>query len=448
MPAALAVDLQSQLAGVVALLDGRLAARTSEIPDLYLMGNRSLFNKVRGFMGLEQQGFDPAAYFAYPCPQCYQVKKSGIYVWVDTHGFETQLLQKITHEYAHALVNEFAGERGDVLPIWVNEGFATWSENLIGFETNTAQVAAQSWFDDADLVRSAGLSGKLMTLTSLESQQTWNNRTGDQVTLEYAESYMAVRYLTETYGQPAIVDLISDFSRRGNLSLAVEAAAGISYREFETQFNSWLKNEEPTNAYYQRAQDYYSAGEYQNAIDEFSVLIEIDPSRSGAYNGRGLAHDGLGEYQQAIEDYDESIRLEPNATVFTNRGSGYYEQEQYHRAIEDLDRAISLDGGFAAAYDWRAISYDQLEQYPRAIDSYDMAILLEPTAGRLTNRGSVYYELEQYQRAIEDFDEAIRLDTGYARAYGWRANTYGKLGQDQQRRADRDKACSLNSTYC
>lgn len=381
VPAALAEGLQSQMAGIIDLLDGHLAARTAEIPDLYLMGNRSLFDKVRGFMDFEEMGFPPAAYFALPCPKCFQVKKSGIYLWVDTHDSETKLLQTLTHEYAHALVNVIANEKSDVLPIWVNEGFARWSENLIGMESNKAQAADQGWFNDADLVRSAALSGSLLTLSSMESQQIWNNRTGEQVALEYAEAYMAVRYLTETYGQPSIVELISDFSRRGNMTLAMEEAAGISYREFETRFKSWLENEEPTIALYQRGLAHYSKGEYQEAVSVLSVLLEINPGNDAAFASRGLAHYRLGEHQQAIDDFDESNRIEPHAVT-------------------------------------------------------------------LINRGASYFDLGQYQRAIEDFDKAIRLDADYASAYSWRASAYGKLGRDRQEQADREKACSLNTTYC
>ena len=279
------------------------------------------------------------------------------------------------------MIDVIANERGSVLPQWVNEGFAVWSENGIDLHDGQDQVASRSWVYYADTVRLAALSGDLMTLSSLESSDTWQGRTGDQVTLQYAESYMAVRYLTETYGESAIVDLISDFSRRGNLSLALAGPAGISYPQFETQFKSWLEEEEPTDRYFQSGSDRYSAGEYQEAIDEFSAMIEIDPDSGVVYNIRGLAYYQLEEYQLAVDDFAESIRLAPYALVVTNRGSSYY-------------------------------------------------------------------QLGQYRRAIDDFDQSIRLDPDNARAYDWRAFSYGKLGEAGRQRADRDKACSLDSRYC
>ena len=448
VPAALAVDLQSRLASIVEGLENRLGFRTAEIPDLYLTANHSLFKRVQLFMGLDL-GF-AGAYFAYPCARCPR-HDSGIYLWVNVHDFETTLLQTLTHEYAHALVDVIANGKAAVLPQWVNEGFSVWSENgitMAGSPSGSDKAESQQWFLDADTVRLAALSSNLLTLASMESSHTWQGRTGDQVALQYAESFMAVRYLTETYGESAIVDLISDFSRQGDLSMALKGPTGIGYREFETGFNAWLTREKPTDAYYQRGVDHYSAGEYQKAIDELSVLIEIESVNDDAYNWRGLAHYRLMEYQESIADFDESIRLEPRAGRFQNRGASYSRLGQHQRAIEDFDQAIRFDGGYYSAYSWRGSAYYELEQYQRAIDSFEMAALLGPSAIRLTNLGSAYYQVERYQRSVEDLTKAIRLDPSYARAYSWRADAYSRLGQLDLNRADLATACSLNSQYC
>jgi hypothetical protein len=50
-------------------------------------------------------------------------------------------------------------------------------------------------------VEAAALSGSIFVLTSLESQTSWNARTKqDDLTLQYAEVYMAIRYFIERYG--------------------------------------------------------------------------------------------------------------------------------------------------------------------------------------------------------------------------------------------------------
>ena len=217
-----------------------------------------------------------------------------------------------------------------------------------------------------------------MTLSSLESRLRWRDRTGDEVILQYAQSYMAIRYLIETYGTSSVVGLIADLGRRGALGLAIEEATGVSYGQFEAQFVDWLKAEEPTNAYFQRGRDYYAAGEYRKAVKEFSILIGIDPSRAIAYNQRGFAYYSLKKYREAIEDFDQAIRLEPSdAADYTNRGLNYYRLGQYQRAIQDFDRGIHFDPGDATGYAWRGSAYDNLGQYQQARLDLDKACSLD-----------------------------------------------------------------------
>lgn len=375
VPAALAVDLESQLVSTVDLLEKRLGVKTSEIPDLYLMGNRTLFEQVEQYMRMDA-GFE-IAFYAAPCPNCYQAR-SGIYIQADAHETETQLHLTLAHEYAHALVDEIANDRGEVLPTWVNEGFATWSEYETGKASERPKAAYRSLFYRADTARSAAMSGDLMALSSLESNLSWNDRTGDQVTLQYAEAYMAVRYLIETYGPSSAVGLITDLGLRGNLTLAIKQVTGVSYPEFESQFVAWLKQEEPTTSYSQRGRDYYAAGEYQEAVNQFSILIAIDPSRAIAYNQRGIAYYSLKKYREAVEDFGQAIRLEPSdATDYTNRGSSHYQLGQYPQAIRDFDQAIRLDASDGRGYNWRGAAYGKLDQEEQARSDRDKACSLD-----------------------------------------------------------------------
>ena len=270
-------------------------------------------------------------------------------------------------------------------------------------------------FRQADLVRSTALSGDLFDLSSLENPLAWKSREGDEVTLQYAQSYMAMRYLIETYGAHSAVSMIADLGVRGTLGIALETATGKTYREFESGFIAWLKQEEATSSYYEKGEDYYKAGKYQEAVDQFSTLIGIDPSR---------------------------------AIAFRYRGRAYYQLNQYDMAIEDFDQAIHFDPADASGYNWRGNTYYKLKQYQRTLEDFDQAITLGPTAQNYTNRGSSYQNLKQYERAIQDFDQALRLDPDYVYAYTWRATAHRKLGSIEKARSDEAKACSLDKTYC
>lgn len=412
VPAALAADIQSQLVHTADFLQERLGVRPDEIQDVYLMGNRTLFEQVERYMGIDA-GFE-IGFYAIPCHQCLQARP-GLYIQTDAHDSENGLHLTLAHEYAHSLVDYVSNQKGEVLPTWVNEGFAVWSEYEVGLSSQRPASTYQSMFYRADLVRSAALTGDLFTLPSLESRLSWGNRAGDEVSLQYGQAYMAMRYLIETYGASSAVSMIADLGIRGTLQIVLEAATGVTYRDFERGFNEWLKDEEPTSSYYQKGREYYDAGEYEEAVNQFSIVVGINPGRAIAFRYRGRAYDKLDEQHTAIEDYDESIRLEPsNQTGFNLRGIARYNLQEYQEAVKDFDQAIRLN----------------------------------PSAVLYTNRGSSYYRLHQYQLAIQDFNHAITIDLSYAPAYNARASTYKKLGKFEEEQSSRAEACSLASRYC
>ena len=351
VPMALATDLQAQLDHTADFLEERFGVRAEELQDVYLMGNRELFEQVERYLGFEPSW--EAGFYSKPCRECYQ-HKPGIYIQADAHNTESALHRTLAHEYAHSLAEDLSGQKGEVLPRWVNEGLAGWSEYEVGIAGDRPVSAYRSMFRKADLVREAALSGNLFDLSSLENGLAWASREGDEVTLQYAQSYMAMRYLIETYGAHSAVSMIADLGVRGTLGIVLETATGVAYREFESGFVAWLMKEEPTSSYYDKGIEHYNAGKYQEAVNQFTTLIGIDPSRANAYDWRGSIYRKLGQYEMAILDFDQAIRLDlSNATFYYWRGSTYFKLGQYEMAILDFDQAIRLDPTNVAYYDWR-----------------------------------------------------------------------------------------------
>src|SRR5690348_6116868 len=78
---------------------------------------------------------------------------------------------------------------------------------------------------------------------------------------------------------------------------------------------------------YVEGDNYREKGQYDQAIESYTVAIAHDPGLFHAFNGRGLAYLEQGKYDRALEDFGEAIRLVhlPNrlAEYHNNRGVGY-----------------------------------------------------------------------------------------------------------------------------
>ena len=55
----------------------------------------------------------------------------------------------------------------------------------------------------------------------------------------------------------------------------------------------------------------YDAGNYQEAIIDYSKAIEINPLNVKTYVNRASAKNSLGDYEGAIDDYTKAIDVDP-----------------------------------------------------------------------------------------------------------------------------------------
>jgi tetratricopeptide (TPR) repeat protein len=125
---------------------------------------------------------------------------------------------------------------------------------------------------------------------------------------------------------------------------------------------------------------------YGESTDEETVRgcdAEIASGRArnlaDAYGSRGYAYNRLHQYDKALADHNMSIQLNPSvAMYYNNRGWTLNNLGRHQDALQDLDRALRLDSKLAAAHNNRGVSYRGLGQLDRAIQEYDQALRLKP----------------------------------------------------------------------
>jgi tetratricopeptide (TPR) repeat protein len=151
---------------------------------------------------------------------------------------------------------------------------------------------------------------------------------------------------------------------------------------------------------------------YDQAIENFTHAIRLDPNFAGAYNIRGYAYQAKNDTDRAIADYNQAIRLDPNfALAYSNRGSVYFDMGDYDHAIDDYTQAIRLNPNNSYVYSNRGNAYNAKKDYDRAIADHNQAIRLDPNDSiAYINRGVVYYTLRNYAQAIADFETALKIE--------------------------------------
>ena len=83
-------------------------------------------------------------------------------------------------------------------------------------------------------------------------------------------------------------------------------------------------------------------GNFQEGVNALTNAINIRPNEY-MYQGRATAFFNLGRYQDAIDDYTKALAINPQMgeTLF-NRGVGYYRIQQQAKACEDWKKSVGF----------------------------------------------------------------------------------------------------------
>jgi len=149
------------------------------------------------------------------------------------------------------------------------------------------------------------------------------------------------------------------------------------------------------------------------AVDKFSLAIEILPDRIDAYKNLAFTYTQMNNNPSAIQTYIKAIEIDPtNLELKTFLGLLYYENKEYEKAIEVLNevtaKADPQSKEFAEALHNIAISYDLMGQSEKAIESYQNALKVAPgNIDLMFNMGRLYFMKEDYEKAIESLEKVL-----------------------------------------
>ena len=152
-------------------------------------------------------------------------------------------------------------------------------------------------------------------------------------------------------------------------------------------------------------------GRVEEAIQQYSALVERRPDFAEGYYKRGNGYNRLGRWPDALADYDRAVALNTEyANAFCNRGTVLERLERWNEALASYDRALALNSGDAFACYNRAGVLRELQRLEEAVAGYDQAIALHGGyVEAYVNRGHLLHKLSRHQQAAASYAKAIEL---------------------------------------
>ena len=109
-------------------------------------------------------------------------------------------------------------------------------------------------------------------------------------------------------------------------------------------------------------------GQVQEAYEDLSKAIAMDPQDAIAYNQRGIASFAAGNVQAALKDFSKTIELQPQlAEAYNNRGISARTLGDYRQANKDFERAAQL--GMELAHQHLQVLRDEARQVQERLRS-------------------------------------------------------------------------------
>jgi len=168
-----------------------------------------------------------------------------------------------------------------------------------------------------------------------------------------------------------------------------------------------------TNALLKKVENVFNQKKFYEIIALLTDEVLVKQKNAELYVLRGNTCYNIKEYNNAIEDYSKAIDINPNSEIaFYNRGLALFANKEYDNAIADYTKAIDLTSDYADAYyNNRGNAWKANGKFIEAIDDYTEAIKINPA-----------YENAYYSRGLtkkennidlkgskQDFEEYLKL---------------------------------------
>jgi tetratricopeptide (TPR) repeat protein len=197
--------------------------------------------------------------------------------------------------------------------------------------------------------------------------------------------------------------------------------------------------------YVERGLGHLDLENYDQAISDFGIAVQLDPQNVEAYTNLCAAYKNRGDLNDAIISCNKALRLDPkHAPAYNNLGTAYYDLRKYGPAIENLDEAIRLNPRYAAAHANRCAAHLDRGDPSRAVADCEKAIRLDPdNANAYNNLGVAYYRTRDYTRSIETLKRAISANAHDGDIYASLCGAYVETGALSQAIETCNKAIQL-----
>lgn len=199
----------------------------------------------------------------------------------------------------------------------------------------------------------------------------------------------------------------------------------------------------------EEAVECFKKGQYQEAIDIFSNILEHSDDTAEIYNNMGLCYTKLGNFEQAEKSFTKSVKLNPLIPqTYINLSDLYYKSGDLAGAIGVLERgSYEIEDNYVIAH-LLARVYIEDSRYDMAIVELEKIIDAQPeNYDAYYDMGRVQFELGNYEDAISNFENVIEYKENNEFLYYYLAQAYEANNEIDKAISNYLKSTAVNTKF-
>lgn len=151
------------------------------------------------------------------------------------------------------------------------------------------------------------------------------------------------------------------------------------------------------------------------AAEQFSKAIKLDPRNSAYYAERGRAYLFPDKFEEADRDFDRALSLDSKcARAIAGKGIALIDHKKYLEGIAVLRQAADLSPHDGMMHIKMAYAYQKLKRFDEALKEANTAIALSPDDPNMQySRAFIYKDMKDYGKMVQDFDSAIKGEPSF-----------------------------------
>lgn len=202
--------------------------------------------------------------------------------------------------------------------------------------------------------------------------------------------------------------------RKGLMALRTRTAEG--YDEAAKAFDKALElddlGENEALAYNMRGTFRYLKGDHEDALNDISKSLELDPKMIQSHIKRASMHLELGEKDLAHQDFQAAEAVDKDdPDIYYHRAQLNFILGHYSDAQKDYQKSIDLDKDFIFSHIQLGVTQYKLGSIASSMATFRRCIKsFERVPDVYNYYGEILLDQQKYQEAIEKFETAIEME--------------------------------------